>query len=644
MIALTRIDVSPQKEAQFAAKGITCVEELSLFFPRKYYDFRKRTEIKDLCDGEMVRVTGVLRSVNAYDRVTAVLTDGTGDMELTWFGGCYYYTRMAVGTEWTFCGKVSEYYGRMQMVQPLLHAEGHDAYACIYPVYSKISGMSDKYLQEKIEASLSTIAVNNAWAEQESLAKSMGLPTKIAALRETHRPTDREVWKAARSHVVFDQIYQFYEELYTRKRNRSFAAGKPMPNRARTEEFIQSLPYPLTVDQRKAIDIIADGAKSATGLNALITGDVGCGKTAIALASAVLAWENEYQAIIMAPTLVLAKQHYEEMTKLTEGFGINSSLLTSETKAKERKKILAGIKDGSIHILIGTHSVLSADLDFYNLGMTIVDEEHRFGTRQKQLLELFDKVGAHHLSMTATPIPRSYASAVYGWSTTVIPIETMPAGRKPVVTTIENDREEVYRKLLAQVQIGHQAYVVCPFIEDSDDEKFQAVLSVAAVTQELKKFCAVNAPAVKVSSISGDMKQKEVLEIIGQFARNEVQVLVSTTIVEVGVNVPNATAIAITNAERFGMSALHQLRGRVGRKGDQGYCFLLSKEKNEKLAALVSYSSGFKIAEMDLSLRGPGDILGENQTGDSKIIELILRWPKMSKRIRGYFTGKENTL
>jgi len=644
VIALNRIDVSPQKEAQFAAKGITCVEELSLFFPRKYYDFRERTEIKDLRDGEIVRVTGVLRSVNAYDRVTAVLTDGTGDMELTWFGRCYYYSRMAVGTEWTFCGKVSEYYGRMQMVQPMLHAEGHDAYTCIYPVYSKISGMSDKYLQEKIEASLSTIAVNNTLPEQEALAKSMGLPTKIAALRETHRPTGREQWRNARSRVVFDQIYQFYEELYTRKRNRSFAAGKPMMSREKTEEFIWSLPYPLTADQRKAIDAVADGAKGGAGLNALITGDVGCGKTVVALASAVLAWENGYQTVIMAPTLVLAKQHYEEMTKLTEGLDINFALLTSEAKARERKKILAGIKDGSINILIGTHSVLSSDLEFQNLGMTIVDEEHRFGTRQKQLLELFDKVGAHHLSMTATPIPRSYAAAVYGGNTTVIPIETMPAGRKPVITTVENNREEVYRKLLAEVQIGHQAYVVCPFIEDSDDEKFQSVLSVAAVTQELKKFCTANAPAVKVTSISGDMKQKEILEVIGQFARNEVQILISTTIVEVGVNVPNATAIAIINAERFGMSALHQLRGRVGRKGDQGYCFLVSKEKNEKLDALVKYSSGFKIAEMDLSLRGPGDILGESQTGDSKVIELILRWPKMSEKIRRYFAGKEDAI
>ncbi|WP_289026343.1 helicase-related protein, partial [uncultured Flavonifractor sp.] len=317
------------------------------------------------------------------------------------------------------------------------------------------------------------------------------------------------------------------------------------------------------------------------------------------------------------------------------------ALLTSETKAKERRAILGGLADGSISILIGTHSVLSPSLVFQDLALTIVDEEHRFGAEQKELLASFDKAGTHHLSMTATPIPRSYASSVYGGCLDIITIQTMPKGRKPVITSVEHDRQAVYQKLLVQARAGHQAYVVCPFIEESESEKFKDVLSVKTVVEELQKFLKANAPEYQAVSISGDMKQKEVLAEIDRFARNEVQFLVSTTIVEVGVNVPNATGIAIMNAERFGLAALHQLRGRVGRKGDQGYCYLVSEVSNEKLAAMTMYSSGFKIAEVDLQLRGPGDILGIEQTGDSKVVSLILKYPKLAGAVRRYFEDRE---
>ena len=270
-----------------------------------------------------------------------------------------------------------------------------------------------------------------------------------------------------------------------------------------------------------------------------------------------------------------------------------------------------------------------------------MDEEHRFGAQQKELLEAFDKAGTHHLSMTATPIPRSYASSIYGDSLDLITIEEMPKGRKPVITSVEHDREDVYRKLLTEINAGHQAYVICPFIENSEDGKFKDILSVKVVTDELKKFCKAVGTGIKVECISGDMKQRDILEIIDRFAANEIQILVSTTIVEVGVNVPNATAIVVMNAERFGLSAMHQLRGRVGRKGDQGYCYLVSDVSNEKLAAMTMYSSGFKIAEMDLKLRGPGDILGSEQTGDSKVVEVILRYPNLAASIRKYFQNKK---
>ena len=641
MIPLSKLGVSSAKEKQFRKKGITCAEELASFFPRKYQDYREKKAVKDLRDGDICRVSGVITNVYDDTRFVITLDDGTGDIAIKWFGGCYYKKTLTPGSLWTFCGKVSYFRGQPQIVQPAMSAPGENRLAHIHPFYSKIQGMSDKYLTEKIDASLSVMAAGSVWSEQDAVAKAMGLMEKIPAYREMHHPMGGDSWKKAKRRISFDQIYDFYETLYSRRQNKSFALAKPMPKREEMDGFIKTLPFPLTGDQKKAVDAIYSGTNGETTLNAMVAGDVGCGKTAVALIAALLAWENGYQTIIMAPTLVLAKQHYDEMAKMASAIGVKFALMTGEVKAKERKEILKGLDEGSIDILIGTHAVLSPELSFKNLGLTIVDEEHRFGAQQKELLEVFDKAGTHHLSMTATPIPRSYASSIYGDSLDLITIEEMPKGRKPVITSVEHNREEVYRKLLTEINAGHQAYVICPFIEDSEDEKFKDILSVKAVTSELKKFCKAIGTGIRVECISGDMKQQDVLEIIDRFAANEIQILVSTTIVEVGVNVPNATAIVVMNAERFGLSAMHQLRGRVGRKGDQGYCYLVSEVSNEKLAAMTMYSSGFKIAEMDLKLRGPGDILGSEQTGDSKVIEVILRYPNLAASIRKYFQNKK---
>lgn len=640
MIPLSRLEVSPQKANQFATKGITCAEDLVLFFPRKYQDFRTKKKIADLRDGDICRVDGVITQVYDNDRISIILDDGSGLLQVTWFSGCYFRSGLERGSLWTFCGKVSLYNGRPQMVHPYLAEIGEDKLGFIRPIYSKIKGMSDQYLQSKINAGLSAVAGSVGWSERDALAKSSGLMERVAAYREMHRPTSGDAWKKARHRIAYDQIYDFYDTLYTRQQAKALSRPRPMPKRSEADQFIQSLPFELTVDQKAAVEAVYKGMNQEQPLNALISGDVGCGKTAVALVSALIARENGGQTIIMAPTLVLAKQHYDEMTKLAGPNGF--ALLTSDTKARDRKKILAGLEDGSVSILIGTHAVLSDKLAFQNLALTIVDEEHRFGAAHKALLDSFDKAGSHHLSMTATPIPRSYASSIYGGCLDIITIQTMPKGRKPVITSVEHDRQAVYQKLLDEVRAGHQAYVVCPFIEDSESERVKDVLSVAAATKELQDFLAKEAPMYRAESISGDMKQKDILATIDQFARNEIQVLVSTTIVEVGVNVPNATAIAVMNADRFGLAALHQLRGRVGRKGDQGYCYLVNAVDNEKLAAMTMYASGFKIAEIDLGLRGPGDVLGLEQTGDSKIIDLILHYPKTATAVRAYFEQKRS--
>lgn len=641
MIPLANIQVSKSKEAQFLSKGITCVEELARFFPRKYYDFRKLTPIGQAENGQLCRVSGRVISATNMDRATIVITDGTERLTLVWFNGCYFFPQMRVGSTWTFCGKITEYYGDKQMVQPMFHAEGADQLNQIYPVYSKIKGMSDDYLQKKIEASLS--ALPSAWSDKDSLAQALSLRGETASIQQMHRPADGDSWKAAHKRIVFDKIYDFYEELYRRKSNQTFYQGCKFLTNHALAPFIDSLPFPLTEDQEKAIRTVIEKTNTGELANLLITGDVGCGKTIVALLAVILAWENHFQSIVMAPTLVLAKQHYEEMSKTAEAIGIRFALLTGEVKTAERRKILKGLESGEIDVLIGTHAVLSSTLKFKALGLTIVDEEHRFGTKQKEILEQYCALGAHHISMTATPIPRSRAATIYGGNTDLITIETMPEGRKPVITSICKRREQAYEAILQEVKAGHQGYIVCPFIEDAENPQFANVVSTETVMKELSQYCKTHLSSVKIACVTGDMKPAEMLTVIDAFKENKVQILVGTTVVEVGVNVPNATAIAIMNAERFGLSALHQLRGRVGRKGDQGYCLLVSNVFNEKLEALTKYHNGFKIAEIDAKLRGPGDLLGNEQTGDSSIISLIDRWPKMTENIRRYFDARFTT-
>ena len=405
----------------------------------------------------------------------------------------------------------------------------------------------------------------------------------------------------------------------------------------KTREVIQTLPFTLTADQTKTIDTIISEARAGRRIHSLISGDVGCGKTMMAVLSSILMWENGFQTILMAPTLVLAQQHYKEMSGYAQKLGMNIGLLTTETKKSERKKMLAAFNDGTLHVLIGTHSVLSDDVQPVNLGLTIIDEEHKFGVGQKAKLEEYDKAGIHHLSMTATPIPRSIAMAVYGRDLDVLPIRTMPNGRKPVITKQCFRHEEVFRDIYEEVQSGRQAYIVCPFIEDSDSDRCKTVVSVQSAAQEATAYFQEQPENVKVGMISGDMKQKDILETINRFAAHELDVLISTTIVEVGVNVPNASIIAIMSAERFGLAALHQLRGRVGRSRDQGYCLLVSSEQSERLNVMCSTTDGFEIAERDLQLRGPGDLTGEAQSGASKVIQLIMMRPNLAMAVKRNF-------
>lgn len=631
---LSQIGVAPAKEAQFQKKKIETVEDLLNFFPRKYYDFRQVTPIRQLEEGKVQVVYGEVIECLTGNPSCLRIRDADGyTMQIHFFGNSWIFANTNEGDKMYFGGKVGVWGLSFSMTNPIYASQYPGK---IMPIYSKITGMSDKYLKEKIQAALTLLRSSSVFDKKEQRARQMGLMSLVDAYTQFHKPKDGDLFKKARMRIDFERIYAFYEDLYQTMRYAESVPSVSVASATQTDSFIASLPFPLTNGQKNAIGGIRDAALRGQRLNAIVSGDVGCGKTLVAIAASLLMWENGLQSAIMAPTLVLAKQHYQEFEHYLAPLGVKIGLLTSETKKRERTALLKQLASGDIHVLIGTHSILSPDLAFKSLGLTVVDEEHKFGVRQKEMIAEFDKMGAHHINMTATPIPRSYAMSVFGNMVQIMTIPDMPAGRKETITKQIHREETAFEKIYEEIEKGHQAYLVTPFIEESDNEDLKDIASVTVMREKAERYYKKNHPGVRVACISGDMKQAAILDIIDQFAAGQYDLLISTTIVEVGVNIPNATVIAIMNADRFGLAALHQLRGRVGRKGDQGYCLLVSDRQTDRLDALCAYSSGFDIAEQDLRLRGPGDLTGEKQAGTDSLdaIEAILRRPKMANMVR----------
>ena len=636
------LQLSSQKTQQFIGKGITSVEELAQFFPRRYIDFRTITKAQDALVGQYCAMQGEIIDIRQGDK-TYTLTLQEPDplpsgyrptFSVVWFSVPYYSFKFEVGKSFVFCGKVSVFRSVIQINPVIAFSEDPSEVCRITPIYSKIKGMSTDYMLDKIKMAIDFMKTSEPVGEKDLFADSLHIMRRMDAIEELHHPASEKSYRDAAYRVAFDEIYDFYEEL---KRKDLYLVGTEAASISKdkmTRAAASSLPFALTPDQTAAMETIIREAKEGRRIRSLISGDVGCGKTVIAILSSILMWENRLQTIVMAPTLVLARQHFQEFQRIAVPLDVNIALLTTETKKKERQIIVSEFTEGKIDILIGTHAVLNDEIVPHKLGMTIIDEEHKFGVRQKERMEEFDRAGVHHLSMTATPIPRSIAMSVYGRDLAVIPIRTMPSGRKPVITSHCASTKDAFETIYRQIEAGKQAYIVCPFIEDSENEKFKNVISAAAAKKAAEKYFAGKPRRVRVGLISGDMKQQDIMETIDRFRAGRLDVLVSTTIVEVGVNVPNATIIAIMSAERFGLAALHQLRGRVGRGDDQSYCLLCSPVRTQRLDVLCGTTDGFAIAEQDLALRGPGDLNGEAQSGASKVIETILRFPKLAEAIR----------
>lgn len=632
---LDALGIPKNKIEQFNSKGIYTIEDLAYYFPRKYYDFRKIISIRDIQDGEVVAVVGKIVEIKSQKKkyVRAKVLDGSGRyLYVTWFHQPYIARQLKVGEQYIFCGKVQvdPQYNSRQMI-PMFFSQDIGKYKKIVPVYSKIRGMSDEYLHQSIQSAL--VLFGNQEKLEQKVLNDFELMKLHKALRAIHHPVDEMELRKAQERFVFDELFEYAMQIHEIE-NHNKKSPFVMTKFEEVGHLLKTLPFELTDGQRQTLRSISVKMKAGYRVNALVQGDVGCGKSIVAFLLMFVAAENGYQSAMMAPTHVLAKQHYEELTKLIKETPYRVAFVSGEMRKTERKRILKDIQDGSIHMIVGTHAVLQDDVVIPRLALTIVDEEHRFGVIQRNRLREKAKAGVHHINMSATPIPRSLALAMWEESVDVYTIKTLPKGRKPVKTILLNDERRCYNGILQQVQQGHQCYVVCPLIEDSDSEAMQDVDSVEKTYEKISRYFEKH-PEVKVEMITGKMKPEEVNAAIERFARNETNVLISTTIIEVGVNVPNATMIVIKNAERFGLAQLHQLRGRVGRGNDLSYCVLLSDQiDNPKLKVMVETTDGFKIAEKDLGLRGAGDFIGTKQTGQNKYVMLILANMDLYKKIK----------
>lgn len=630
---LELLGCSEKKINQFKKKNINSIEDLVKVMPKDYYDFRKPKYVRELCVDDITAVILRILKIDVYAGKTPTIkiigVDNHGDsLTILFFNQLFIHNMLAISRTYIFCGRVKETeyrgYTNLIMENPMQFSQNIENLKVIKPIYRKIPQMSDNFFCDNMAKALNLVDKED-YLEPE-VVNRFGIISYMDALTCIHRPSTKQDIENAKKRLLFDDIFYFNFILKENQRRLSNHSDYAFKHYDICKRVRQSLPYELTNDQIDVLNTIAIKSKRRERIDAVIQGDVGCGKTIVAILSMCMAIDNGFQSLLLAPTVVLANQHFLEAKQLLEPFGINIALLTSETKKRERSKILKAVEEGTVDILIGTHAVLKDEVLFHRLGIFIVDEEHKFGVEQRDKIYSKGEKGVHCLRMSATPMPRSYAMALYGDNIDVFTIKTLPRGRKPIKTKIVTN--SYYGEILTELQKGRQAYIVCPYINADEKGKVQSVEECyKSVSTYFQKYGFVTAC---IDSKSNDLK-----ETIQAFQQNEISILISTTIIEVGVNIPNATVIVIENAERFGLAQLHQLRGRVGRGTEQSYCLLHSNhEGNERLKTLCESNDGFYITKKDLELRGPGDFIGTVQTGKEKYLMLTIANPDLSKSIK----------
>ena len=622
--------------------GIRSFRDLLYHFPYKYVDRSRIYRVSEI-DGTMpyIQLKGQILSFETFGegrqrRLVAHFSDGTGVADLVWFQGIKFVTgKYKCREDYIVFGKPTVFGGRVNIAHPDIEsADGLTLSAMgLRPYYNTTEKMKRMNISsgaiEKLVATLFSVIGDDMVEETLSpgIVAAHGLMPLMEALRNVHFPRNPEVLRRAQYRLKFEEL--FYIQLnilrYSRERRNRFGGivfGRVGENF--NTFYSEYLPFSLTGAQKRVVREMRRDMGSGRQMNRLLQGDVGSGKTLVALLAMLIALDNGCQACMMAPTEILASQHYETLCRFLDGMNVRVELLTGSVKGKRRENILSGLTDGSVNILVGTHAVIEDTVEFASLGLVIIDEQHRFGVEQRARLWAKNKVLPHVLVMTATPIPRTLAMTLYG-DLDVSVIDELPPGRKPVTTVhrFDSTRASMYEFVRGQLRMGRQAYIVYPLIQESEK------MDIKNLEDGYATVCEVF-PEYKVSRVHGKMKPAEKDEEMRRFAQCETQIMVATTVIEVGVNVPNASVMVIENAERFGLSQLHQLRGRVGRGADQSYCILmtgykLSEETRKRIQIMVDTNDGFEIAEADLKLRGPGDIEGTQQSGvafDLKIANL----------------------
>lgn len=619
------------------------VEDICQLFPSKYYDF---SFINPLNTSRLDKnyafvcklVSYELKKQSSIYIVRCTLHDIYTQNELcvSWFGTTEMYNVLKKDYhpgDTCFIGgklKASNKKNLFFMSNPIIFKKYDGESDChIYTAYEKIRGISESNFERIINDCLEHATIPDKVPRE--LLHKYNLMSKDEAIREMHKPSSVEGVKKAKYRLNIDDLLYFALQLEEKKRNLPAGSVYGIHSLAITTKIIKNLPFQLTKDQKSAYEELVNRIRSGKRLNALIQGDVGCGKTILAFLLMFVMADNGFQSVLLAPTQVLASQHYNELKEMAAQYNIDVVYIANGLKKKEREAILKSIEDGSALMIVGTHSVLSKEVKFHDLGLSITDEEQRFGVLQREEITTKAKAGMHTVTMSATPIPRSLSDVLLS-TTEVFNIQSMPNGRKPIQTAICASQNTIFQFIKKEIEKGHQAYVVCPLIEDKQGV-MEGILSVEQTYTEYTNIFGKNAVAV----LNGKMNEDETEKVIRSFKNGEIKILVSTTVVEVGVNVSNATVIVINNAERFGLASLHQLRGRVGRGNSQGYCILNSVHKNNKrLLALCKYKNGFQIAESDYALRGSGNILGTEQSGSNYYVELSMKYPDLFSELQKY--------
>ncbi len=607
--------IGPSRLDALRAMGISSLRDLLYTLPLRYEDRTEPQPLMALVPGQSCLVAGVVQDPPKFSafggltRVSASLRAEDGRLPLVWFNQPWMMQNLPVGRPVMLYGRLAEKNGRRALQNAAVVTRPE-----ILPVYRAVKGIPAKSFREIMQRALASADDCCPESLPHSLRLRHGLCELNYAIRQAHFPDNFEALKLARRRLAFEQMLMFQAALSVARGEREAGVPLAVPEGAE-DAYWQSLPFPPTGAQRRVLHEIAADLRKETAMSRLVQGDVGCGKTAIAFGAIALCHQAGMQGAMMAPTEILARQHYESAQKALEPLGVRCGLLIGSMKASEKKKAHAALESGAWDAVFGTHALISEGVRYNRLGLVITDEQHRFGVRQRSTLQEKGKSGQespHVLVMSATPIPRTLALILYG-DLDISVVDELPPGRTPVQTRLvpEEKRGALYGFLREEIAKGHQAYVVCPLVEDS--ETLDDVRSAQATFRSLSEN---ELRGLRVGLTWGNQPPAEKEETLRSFTAGETDVLVSTTVIEVGVNVPNATVMVVENAERFGLSQLHQLRGRVGRGNAESWCFLLA-ESSEKLRILTQTNDGFRVAQKDLELRGPGDLMGTRQSGEA---------------------------